>query len=71
MNQPIKKIKFVCNMAQCPYCDCPECKQVAEPDETGQAEFNCPNCGEYFVESIDTIEATIRPAGDIVGRQAE
>jgi len=50
-------------MAQCPYCDCPECKQTTDPDENGQAEFHCPNCGEYFTDAAEqSVQADLAKA---------
>ena len=38
---------------QCMYCDCPECEPTDDPDEDGQVEYHCPECGEYFVAEAD------------------
>jgi len=37
---------------QCPYCDYPECQETSgAPDEMGNIEYRCPQCGEYFAEA--------------------
>jgi len=41
---------------QCPYCDNPECEATGYPDEVGEVEYYCPECGEYFVDEADDTE---------------
>ena len=37
----------------CPFCDSDNCNQTTETDVSGDAEYHCEDCGEYFVATDD------------------
>lgn len=46
---------------QCPYCKCPEVETTGDPDEDGQVEYHCLECGEYFVDAAEPGAAAGEP----------